>query len=230
LERIQALVEELKDVTNSIAHDIRSPLTRIRGVAETTLTGQPSPEEYQDMAVMVIDECDRLTEMINTMLEIAQTDSGIAQLSRTSLDLVELVRDAYELFSAVAEDKNLSFTFDPRDKKIEIFGDRSRLQRAIANIVDNALKYTPHDGSVNITVWQDLSHAVLTVSDSGSGITEQDLPHIFDRFFRSDSSRSTPGNGLGLSLSQSIIKAHEGEISVTSAPGVGSTFTVLLRK
>ncbi len=227
-ERIQALLWELKEVTNNIAHDLRSPLTRIRGIAEATSTGEHSTDEYQEVVRMVVEESDRLVGMINTMLAIAEAESGMAELSKEAVDVSEIVNNAYELFLPTAEDKGLHLAVDIPPEPLIIPGDISRLQRIIANLLDNAIKYTPAGGKVIISAEGTQTQVVVSIIDSGVGIDEQDLPRIFDRFYRGDQSRSTFGNGLGLSLVRALVQAHRGEINVKSSPGEGSTFTVLL--
>jgi signal transduction histidine kinase len=228
LERIQGLVKELRDVTNNIAHDLRSPLTRIRGIAETTLTGEPTLDAYREMAGMVIEESDRLVEMINIMLEIAMAESGVRDLPRDEVDMTELAKEACELFHVLAEDKQVWLGIEIPQEHLIIQGDRSRLQRIIANLLDNAIKFTPRGGNVLLFVEGTLTHVIVSVADTGMGINSQDLPHIFERFYRADRSRSTPGNGLGLSLVQALVRCHSGEITVESNPGKGSKFTLSL--
>lgn len=230
LERIQSLVTELQEITNGIAHDIRSPLTRIRGIAETTLTGPPHLDAYQEMTGIIIEECDRLMGMINTTLEIAETESGSAALPKTPVDLTTLVKTAHELFRPLAEDKNILFDIDVPPETLLTLGDLSRLQRALAHLVDNAIKYTPAGGRLAISAKANRTNVHISVTDSGIGINQRDLPHIFERFYRGDKSRSTPGNGLGLSLAQAIIRAHGGEITAMSSPGTGSSFSITVAR
>ncbi len=228
LERIETLVGELKSVSDNVAHDLRSPITRIRGIAETTLAGPQDIKSYEDMAGAVIEESDRLVEMINTMLEIARADSGIARLASESLDLSGIVREAVDLFGPLAEDKGGAIQCELPDDPVLVAGDVTRLQRAVANILDNAIKHTGRGGVVKLSLKAERGFASLRISDTGSGISERDMPHVFDRFYRGEKSRTTPGSGLGLSLALAIIKAHGGDISVQSSPGKGSAFTLTL--
>jgi heavy metal sensor kinase len=228
IEKIQMLILELKEVTDNIAHDLRSPITRIRGTAETAITGKQSIDEYQKMAGMVVEECDRLIGMIATMLEIAETDSGLAEYANTPVNLVSVVHEACEIFQPVAEDKGVSLETAVQTEPLYTTGDVVRLQRAVSNLLDNAIKYTPQGGRVRIAVDEMENRVLVTVSDSGQGMDNRVLPYIFKRFYRGDSSRSESGNGLGLSLVYSIVRAHAGNITVDSKPGRGSTFTVLL--
>ena len=228
LGRIELLVTELKEVTNNIAHDLRSPITRIRGIAESTLTGEQESEAYREATAIVIEECDRLVGMINTMLEIAETQSGAVEVGRDTVDMVDLVRDAYELFLPVAEDKGVQFSLNSPNEALCVVGDVAKLQRMMANLLDNAIVYTAGGGAVDVAVEAAQHDVEISVRDTGIGIAEKDLPHIFDRFYRADRSRSTPGSGLGLSLAQAIAQAHNGRITVESSPAIGSTFTVSL--
>lgn len=228
LDKIQSLVVELKQVTSDIAHDLRSPITRIRGMAETTLLGDTTLQAYQEMAGLVVEESDRLVAIINSLLEIAEADAGVTQLTRSDFDMTVMIQDAVELFRPVAEDRNITFHVIAPSGQCIFTGDKGRLQRVLANLIDNALKYTGPGGQVRISLEDGLSHIKISLSDSGIGIDEHDLPHIFDRFYRADRSRSACGNGLGLSLAQAFIKAHRGHIEVESAPDNGSTFRIVL--
>lgn len=226
LERIERLVGELNTVSDNVAHDLRSPLTRIRGLAETTLVGPLDIKNYKEMAGTVIEESDRLVEMINTMLEIARTDSGIAKLETSRLDLREIVREATDLFTPFAEDRGGAIECKVPEDPVPVAGDIRRLQRAVANVLDNAIKHG--GGLVRLTLTAEAGKAKLLISDTGPGISEADMPRIFDRFYRREKSRTTPGSGLGLSLALAIIRAHGGDISVKSLPNKGSAFTITL--
>lgn len=228
LDKIQSLISELKQVTSDIAHDLRSPITRIRGMAETTLLGETTMQAYQDMAGLVVEESDRLVAIIQSLLEIAEADAGVAQLTMADVDLGLMVQDASDLFRPVAEDKGIAFKMTVPAEPLILKGDKGRLQRALANLIDNAVKYTHPGGQVQLSVENGLSDVTISVADSGIGIAEQDLPRIFDRFYRADRSRSTCGNGLGLSLAYAFVKAHSGHIDVTSSPDKGSTFRIVL--
>ncbi|MBW1778848.1 MAG: HAMP domain-containing protein [Deltaproteobacteria bacterium] len=227
-DRIQTLVTKLKEATDDVAHELKSPITRIRGTVETTLLGRQDLEEYQEAAGIVIEECDNLVDMINTMLEITIAESGNAELSMQKVDMTDMVATAHELFLPIAEDKKIAFHLKTRAQPLRTMGDRGKLQRAIANILDNAMKYTPPGGEVILSIDSRYGDIVIAVVDSGIGIEEKDFSRIFDRFFRKDPSRSTSGSGLGLSLSLAIVRAHGGKIEVKSRPGKGSTFTITL--
>ncbi len=227
LEKIQLLVREMKDVTNNIAHDLRSPLTRIRGLAESTRLADENIDAYREMAGVVVEESDKLVEMINTMLEIAQTESGVLELSKSPVDLYEIIGNAQDLFLPIAEEKSISLVFKKLSGQVMIMGDKTRLQRVIANMIDNAIKYSPPKSNVLISIEKDDSHIKIIIADNGIGIEEKEIDAIFKRFYREDSSRTTPGNGLGLSLALAIVRAHGGNIQVKSHPGQGTTFSII---
>jgi len=167
-------------------------------------------------------------EMINTMLVISRTEAGVNKLDAKELDIAAAVTDAWELFEAPAEDKNLKFTCDAAGP-LRVSGDQRLIQRMIANLIDNAIKYTSAGGTVKVAVHRQNDHSVvITVKDSGIGISDQDLPHIFERFYRCDPSRSEAGIGLGLSFARAVARAHGGDITVSSIPDQGSTFAVTL--
>jgi heavy metal sensor kinase len=230
LDRIQKLVAGIKEMSDNIAHDLKSPITRIRGIAEITLTADSSATDYERMAASTIEECDRLLEMINTMLIISKTEAGVSQLDCRKIDIAALVQDACKLFQSSAEDKGLTLVCNTVIK-ISVDGDVRLIQRMLANLLDNAIKYTPANGSIQVDIrTADNQSGQISVKDTGIGISEKDLPHIFERFYRCDPSRSQAGTGLGLSFARAVARAHNGDITVASTPDKGSTFTVIIPK
>lgn len=230
LDRIQKLVTEIKEMSDNIAHDLKSPITRIRGIAEVSLTAGSTLKEYENMAAGTIEECDRLLDMINTMLIISKTEAGVSPIEDREVDIAQVVREACDLFRLPAEDKGVALTCLTPDR-FQIHGDIRLIQRMLANLVDNAVKYTPANGQIEVSVETAGGQVVaISVKDTGCGISAEDLPHIFERFYRGDPSRSQPGTGLGLSFARAIARAHGGEITVESTLNKGSAFTVVLPK
>jgi heavy metal sensor kinase len=230
LDRIERLVNGIKEMSDNIAHDLKSPITRIRGTAEVSLTSGSSVKEYESMAAGTIEECDRLLDMINTMLFISRTEAGVNPLDCQQLDVAKLVRDACDIFQSPAEDKHLTLACSGSENII-INGDIRLIQRLVANLLDNAVKYTPAGGRIDVRVSASEDQAArITVKDNGIGIRAQDLERIFQRFYRGDPSRSQAGTGLGLSFARAAARAHGGDINVTSEVNKGSTFVVVLPK
>ncbi len=230
VDRIQILLNEIKEMSDNIAHDLRSPVTRIRGTAEVTLTTDKSLEDYENMAASTIEECDRLLDMINTMLLISKTEAGVEKPADDKLDISALIRKACELFEPIAEDKKVSLSYYGTEKTT-VRGDARMLQRMISNILDNALKYTEPGGKIEVSlVGANNPHVIISIKDTGVGISGADVNRIFERFYRCDQSRSQPGTGLGLSLARAIARAHGGDVTVASIPNQGSTFTITLPK
>jgi heavy metal sensor kinase len=225
LDRIKTLVTEMKQMTENIAHDLRSPITRIRGVAEMALTTSKDMKEYEAAAASTVEDCDRLLEMINTMLYISRAEARAEKLPMEEVNIAGVIRDACELFRPVAEDQGVTLIAQV-GAELRVRGELQDLQRMVANLIDNAVNYTPARGVVTVSAQKKDKVIVIRVEDTGIGISAQDIPRIFRRFYRCDRSRSRPGVGLGLSLVQAIVQAHRGEISVSSAPNVGTTFTV----
>lgn len=227
LDRIQALVTETKEMTENIAHDLRSPITRIRGLAEMALTQSKALADYEAAAASTVEDCDRLLDMINTMLFISQTEATAGKLSTEEVDVGHMVRQACELFQPVAEDKGVDLVVEVA-AEVKVHGVLQGLQRMLANLIDNALNYTPSPGTVTVSVKGDEKSGIIAVADTGVGIAREELPHIFRRFYRGDRSRSKPGTGLGLTLVEAVVHAHRGQIEVNSTPNIGTTFSITL--
>ncbi len=227
LDRIEKLVVGIREMGDNIAHDLKSPVARIRGMAEISISDAAHGGDDLTLAGSTIEECDRLLDMINTMLMISKTDAGVGDAIMEPVNLADLVRSAVALFAPLAEDKGLSLNCETPER-LMVQGDLKMLQRMMANLVDNAIKYTPAPGKIDIRGFRDMKGAErinVSIADSGVGIDTESLPKLFNRFFRCDQSRSAGGSGLGLSLAKAIANAHGGEINVESTLGKGSVFT-----
>ncbi len=220
-------MQELHDLSDDIAHDLRTPLARMHAQAELAAMGEVSAQE---LAAGVAEETTSMLELINTMLDLSQTGARIERSPRTDVDLAAIVRQMTDFYASVAEDKRVAFILDIPDGEIVRSAHKAKLQQLVGNLLDNAVKFTPAGGTVSVTLSKEpeTGLARLAVSDTGIGISEADQANLFKRFWRSDASRSLPGNGLGLAVVKAIVTSYGGTVTCTSRPGVGTTFVVKL--
>ena len=220
-------MQELHDLSDDIAHDLRTPLARMHAQAELAAMGDVSAAE---LAAGVAEETSSMLELINTMLDLSQTGARIERSPRMDVDLAAIVRQMTEFYASVAEDKGVAFVLDLPDGEIVRSAHKAKLQQLVGNLLDNAVKFTPAGGTVSVTLTKEpeTGLARLAVSDTGIGISDEDKPNLFKRFWRSDASRSLPGNGLGLAVVKAIVTSYGGSVTCTSRPGVGTTFVVKL--
>lgn len=230
LERLQGAFDQLRRFTADASHELRTPLTAIRSVGEVALQDGKKPEEYRDVIGSMLEEVDRLTRLVESLLALSRADAGHTQLQRANLSLLAVAQEASAMVEVLAEEKKQRLEVDG-DEDVFVSADRVILGHAIVNLLDNAIKYSPNSTRILVRVGRDeAGHASLDVRDEGPGIPSEHQAYVFDRFYRVDKARTREwgGAGLGLAITQWAIGAHGGEISLDSKEGKGSTFHVSL--
>ncbi len=226
LHNLQAMRREF---VGNVSHELRTPLAGIKAIVETLQDGAINDKEVaQDFLNKVSNEVDSLTQMVNELIELSRIETGKARLNLTSVDLNALVKEVMSRLTPQAERKQITFTADLSENLPRGQADPDRIHQVIANIVHNAIKFTPEDGKIKVYTIPGPDSVTVKIADNGIGISKDDLPHIFERFFKADKSRSNSGSGLGLAIAKHIIQAHCGQIWVESQEGKGSTFTFSL--
>jgi heavy metal sensor kinase len=231
IERLEASFQQMKQFSIDVSHELRTPITAIRGQLEVALFTAKTTEQYRDAIVNALQDIDRLSQIVRALLLLSQAESGQLVLQKSRVDLSKVVADIVEQFQIPAEAEAVKLEAEmPRECPAEV--DRMQIERMITNLLSNAIKFTPEGGDVRVKLKRLPAAAEIVVEDTGRGIPNEYLPHIFDRFYRVPGSGTAPGPdqglGLGLSFVSWIVKAHHGTVGVESTPGRGTRFTVVL--
>ena len=226
--RLESSFQQLRRFTADASHELRTPLSVILGIGEMNLRETRTPAEYKDAMGSMLEEVDRLTRVVDSLLQLSRGDAGTVKLSREAVDLGQLTRDVVGSLSILAEERQQRVHVDAADNVL-IFADRLVLRDAITRVIDNAIKYSPHQPTIDVRVHRDGDHAELSVVDEGPGIPPEHRERILDRFYRIDEGRSRElgGTGLGLAIARWAVETHGGHISVDGT-GRGSVFRVVV--
>jgi two-component system heavy metal sensor histidine kinase CusS len=224
LARLEASFTRLSQFSADLAHELRTPIANILGEAQVALTRDRTPSEYREVIESTIAECERLSGIVDNLLFVARVDAAREPVERTLFDGRPAVEKIATFYRAIAEDRHIAINCTGEG---EIYGDPALFGRAVSNLVDNALRFTPDGGTIQISMTVTAAHSEVVVSDDGCGIAPEHLPRVFDRFYRVDSSRSSDGAGLGLALVKSIVDLHGGSARIESEVGRGTTVVLI---
>jgi signal transduction histidine kinase len=227
MEKIKTLISAMQGSLDNVAHDFRTPMTRFRGVAEMALRADQDAEFCREALADCIEESDHILKMLNTLMDISEAETGVMNLERKIVDISALIDEVVDLYRYVAEEKGLPIHMSAPDG-VSVTVDPNRMSQALANLLDNAIKYTPAGGQISVEAYKRQGEVVISIKDTGTGISHEELPMIWDRLYRADPNHSLKGLGLGLSQVKAIIQAHNGRVDVISKLGKGSIFSIYL--
>jgi signal transduction histidine kinase len=227
--RLDESFQSINRFTADASHELRTPLTIIRGELETWLLDKSLSNNVRETIYSLVEETENLSKIVECLLSLSRLDAGSAQMERVRLNLADLVSTTTDQMAPLADEKHVTLTSRAHGL-VEVEGDRVRLKQVVVNLLDNAIKYTPEGGRVTVGVNVSDRRAQLEISDTGPGISDRDLPHVFERFFRADRIRlgTIEGIGLGLSIVQSICTAHGGVVKAENHANGGCRFIVKL--
>jgi two-component system heavy metal sensor histidine kinase CusS len=223
LDRLEDSFTRLSQFSADLAHELRTPIANIRGEAEVALTRSRTPDEYRDVIESTVAECEQLSGIVDNLLFLARAEAAEGNVQRASFDGRAAIEKITTFYEAIAEEQGVTLTCAGEG---EIRADPMLFGRAVSNLVENALRFTPAGGAILISISVRPAHSEIAVKDSGCGIAPEHLPRVFDRFYRADSSRSSHGAGLGLALVKSITDLHRGSAKIESEAGRGTTVTL----
>jgi heavy metal sensor kinase len=229
LERLASSIDRMRQFTSDASHELRTPLTAMRSVGEVALCDAKTVDEYREAIGSILEEIDRLTRLVEQLLFLARADAGAIKLQTKPVALAEIVSQTTDRLAILAEDKGIALRVDGMPKG-PFPSDPNLLGQALTNIIDNAIKFTPKGGTVDVGASIDGAEARIWIEDSGPGIPPEHLGRIFERFYRVDRDRSAGGTGLGLAIARWAIESQGGRIQAQSEPGKGCKFTIILKR